>query len=104
MLNKESTFPRLCNLIAQIPARLEKAQVQLEATKQQMAAAKEKLGKPFPQEEEYRIKSVRLAELDVELNMDSMARKELHLSRSSIYSRHEIALSELQGILQTQST
>ena len=30
--------------------------------------------------------------------------KELHLSRSSIYSRHEIALSELQGILQTQST
>ena len=29
---------------------------------------------------------------------------ELHLSRSSIYSRHEIALSELQGILQTQST
>ena len=30
--------------------------------------------------------------------------KELHLSRSSIYSRHEIALSELQGILQTQTT
>ena len=30
--------------------------------------------------------------------------KELHLSRSSIYCRHEIALSELQGILQTQST
>lgn len=30
--------------------------------------------------------------------------KELHLSRSSIYSRHEIALSELQGILQTQFT
>ena len=30
--------------------------------------------------------------------------KELHLSRSSIYSRHEIALSELQGILQKQST
>ena len=29
--------------------------------------------------------------------------KELHLSRSSIYSRHEIALSELQGILQTQT-
>ena len=30
--------------------------------------------------------------------------KELHLSRSSIYSRHEIVLSELQGILQTQFT
>ena len=30
--------------------------------------------------------------------------KELHLSRSSIYSRHEIALSELQDMLQTQFT
>ena len=30
--------------------------------------------------------------------------KELHLSRSSIYSRHEIALSELQDILRTQFT
>ena len=30
--------------------------------------------------------------------------KELHLSRSSIYSRHEIALSALQDILQTQFT
>ena len=30
--------------------------------------------------------------------------KELHLSRSSIYSRHEIALLELQDILQTQFT
>ena len=30
--------------------------------------------------------------------------KELHLSRSSIYSPHEIALSELQDILQTQFT
>ena len=30
--------------------------------------------------------------------------KELHRSRASIYSRHEIALSELQDILQTQFT
>ena len=30
--------------------------------------------------------------------------KELHLSRSSLYSRHEIALSELQDMLQTQFT
>ena len=30
--------------------------------------------------------------------------KELHLSRTSIYNRHEIALSELQDILQTQFT
>ena len=40
----------------------------------------------------------------VEHKRMSAIAKELHLSRSSIYSRHEIALSELQGILQTQST
>lgn len=41
---------------------------------------------------------------DVEHKRMPAIAKELHLSRSSIYSRHEIALSELQGILQTQST
>lgn len=40
----------------------------------------------------------------VEHKRMSAIAKELHLSRSSIYSRHEIALSELQDILQTQFT
>ena len=36
----------------------------------QQAAAKEEVGKPFPQEAELREKSARLAELDAALNMD----------------------------------
>ena len=36
----------------------------------QLATAKAELGKPFPQEDELRMKSVRLAELNAELNID----------------------------------
>ena len=50
-----------------------KVQARLDATKQQMAAAKAELDKPFPQEEELKTKSARLAELDAELNMDQRA-------------------------------
>lgn len=38
-----------------------------------MATAKAELGKPFPQEEELRTKSARLAELDAALNLDRPA-------------------------------
>ena len=61
---------RLTNLIQTLPDRMTKVQARLDATKQQMAAAKAELGKPFPQEEELKTKSARLAELDAELNMD----------------------------------
>ena len=61
---------RLTNLIQTLPDRMAKVQARLDATKQQMAAAKAELGKPFPQEEELKTKSARLAELDAELNMD----------------------------------
>ena len=39
----------------------------------------------------------------VEHRRMSAIAKELHHSRSSIYSRHETALAELKGILQTQT-
>ena len=61
---------RLTNLIQTLPDRMTKVQARLDATKQQMAAAKAELGKPFPQEEELKTKSARLAKLDAELNMD----------------------------------
>ena len=64
---------RLTNLIQTLPDRMAKVQARLDATKQQMAAAKAELGKPFPQEEELKNKSARLAELDAELNMDQRA-------------------------------
>ena len=39
------------------------------------AIDREELGKPFPQEEELKTKSARLAELDSELNLDRPAAK-----------------------------
>ena len=55
---------------------MEAVQARLDATKQQVAAAKQELGKPFPQEDELKTKSARLAELDSELNMDSRQKPE----------------------------
>ena len=64
---------RLTNLIQTLPDRMAKVQARLDATKQQVAAAKAELGKPFPQEEELKTKSARLAELDAKLNLDRPA-------------------------------
>lgn len=61
---------RIENALNGIPAKIEKAQVQLDNLHQQMAAAQEEIGKPFPQEAELKAKSARLAELDTALNMD----------------------------------
>ena len=41
-----------------------------ENARNQLASAKQELGKPFPQEAELKTKSARLAELDAELNLD----------------------------------
>ena len=61
---------RLDNALAGIPARLEKAEQQLDNLSSQQEAAQAELGKPFPQEAELAEKSARLAELDALLNMD----------------------------------
>ena len=61
---------RLDNALAGIPARLEKAEQQLDNLRSQQEAAQAELGKPFPQEAELAKKSARLAELDALLNMD----------------------------------
>ncbi len=65
---------RLDNALAQMPQRLEAVQGQLENLFQQQEAAKAEVGKPFPQEQELRVKSARLLELDMELNMDGRGR------------------------------
>ena len=67
---------RLDNALSKIPSRIEAANAQLENLHNQQAAAKEELGKPFPQEQELRQKSARLAELDAELSMDSQEEPE----------------------------
>ena len=65
---------RIDNALSQMPQRLEAVQNQLDNLYQQQAAAKAEVGKPFPQEQELRDKSARLAELDVLLNMDGRGR------------------------------
>ena len=61
---------RIDNALAQMPERLSSVQAQLENLYQQQNAAKAEVGKPFPQEEELRVKSARLTELDSLLNID----------------------------------
>jgi regulator of replication initiation timing len=53
-----------------MPDRLRGVQAKLENLYAQVETAKAELGKPFPQEEELRLKSARLAELNAELNID----------------------------------
>ena len=67
---------RLDNALSKIPSRIEAANAQLENLHNQQAAAKDELGKPFPQEQELQQKSARLAELDAELSMDGPAEPE----------------------------
>ena len=61
---------RIDNALAQMPQRLEAVKNQLENLYQQQAAAKEEVGNPFPFEDDLRIKSARLVELDTLLNID----------------------------------
>ena len=67
---------RIDNVLNAIPARLNSQKVYLENLYAQMEAAKTELGKPFPQEEELRVKSARLAELNAELNIDDKMQME----------------------------
>jgi hypothetical protein len=66
---------RLDNTLANMPQRQGDTKARLENARNQLASAKEELGKPFPQEEELKTKSARLAELDSELNLDRPAAK-----------------------------
>ena len=61
---------RIDNALNGIEKRLETAKERLESLYVQVENAKAELGKPFPQEEELRVKSARLAELNAELNID----------------------------------
>ena len=76
---------RIDNALSQMPQRLEAVKNQLDNLYQQQTAAKAEVGKPFPQEQELRDKSARLAELDVLLNMDGRGRPapEAVLAKSS---------------------
>ena len=61
---------RLDNALNNIPAKIEQAQTRLEELEKQQEAAREEVGKPFPQEKELAEKSARLAKLDAALNLE----------------------------------
>ena len=61
---------RIENALNAIPERMQAVQDKLSNLREQVETAKAELGKPFPQEEELRMKSARLAELNAELNID----------------------------------
>ena len=61
---------RIENALAQMPHRLEATKAKLDNLYQQEAAAKEEAGKVFPYEDDLRVKSARLVELDTALNLD----------------------------------
>ena len=61
---------RIDNALNAMSDRLQNVRNTLDALTAQMETAKAELGKPFPQEDELRTKSARLAELNAELNID----------------------------------
>ena len=67
---------RIDNALSQMSQRLEATKAQLDNLYQQQAAAKEEVGKPFPYEDDLRVKSARLVELDTLLNLDGRSRSQ----------------------------
>ena len=60
---------RMDNALSKMPQRLQETRETIEDLLRQCEAAKAELAKPFPQEEELRVKSARLAMLDAQLNI-----------------------------------
>ena len=78
--------------------RLATVQSKLESLYSQMETAKTELGKPFPQEDELRVKSARLAELNIALNIDDKTPIEAMAEETPL--RAEIAKSAKPSVLQ----
>ena len=78
---------RIDNALAGMETRFARVQEKLDSLYTQMETAKAELGKPFPQEQELKEKSARLAQLNIELNIDD---------RTPMEAMAEIADSELE--------
>ena len=75
-IDPRGNLTRIDNALSQMPQRLEATKAQLDNLYQQQAAAKEEVGKPFPYEDDLRVKSARLVELDTLLNLDGRSRSQ----------------------------
>ena len=87
---------RIDNALNGMSDRLTTVRNKLDSLYAQMETAKSELGKPFPQEEELRTKSARLAELNIELNIDDKTPLE---QMAEDASRTEIAKSFRPSVL-----
>ncbi|MDE7246185.1 MAG: hypothetical protein K2O18_19735 [Oscillospiraceae bacterium] len=67
---------RLDNTLNKMPERLAAVQAQLQNLIDQREAAKIESDRPFPREDELKVKSARLAELDIQLNMDGRSHRD----------------------------
>ena len=88
---------RIDNALNGMADRLAIVRSKLDSLYSQMETAKAELGKPFPQEEELRVKSARLAELNIALNIDDKTPLEAMVEDAP---RAEIAKSAKPSVLQ----
>ena len=75
-IDPRGNLTRIDNALAQMSQRLDATKAQLDNLYQQQTAAKEEVGKPFPYEDDLRVKSARLVELDTLLNLDGRGRSQ----------------------------
>lgn len=95
---------RIDNALNTMEDRLKTVQDRLDNIYAQMETAKAELGKPFPQEQEYREKSLRLAELNAELNIDEKTPMEA-LAVEAVGKAKPSVLDKLKNLSgQTRST
>ena len=83
---------RIDNALADMPDRVKSLQVRLGNLREQLKDAKAELGKPFPQEAELAEKSARLAELNVQLDIDS--------GRGTAQQEQAVAKAERPSVLE----
>ena len=89
---------RIDNALNGMAERLTTVQNKLESLYSQMETAKQELGKPFPQENELRVKSARLAELNIALNIDDKTPLEALAEEAPV--KTEVAKSAKPSVLQ----
>ena len=89
---------RIDNALNGMADRLTTVQSKLESLYSQMETAKQELGKPFPQEDELRVKSARLAELNIALNIDD--KTPLEAMADETPTKNEVAKSARPSVLQ----
>lgn len=89
---------RIDNALNGMADRLATVQSKLESLYSQMETAKQEFGKPFPQEDELRVKSARLAELNIALNIDD--KTPLEAMAEETPTKNEVAKSARPSVLQ----